>query len=112
MNSVKFKIKGYDEASNSLLISFASDTTNSQDPETYVAYAFQPLTMWPDVTDIATLKKCIATAGMHHAQMQEAKEKFVLDTDRISSLKALVGQTHEFTVAELTATSTTPFDTV
>ena len=112
MNSIKFKIKSYDEANNSLVISFASDTTSSQDPETYTAYAFQPLTMWPDVTDITALKKCIATAGMHHAKMQEAKEKFVVDASRVASLKALVGQTHEFTVAELTATSTTPFDTV
>jgi len=68
--------------------------------------------MWPDVTNIEELKKNIATVGMHHAQMQEAKEKFVLDTNRIASLKALVGQTYEFTVAELTATSTTPFATV
>ena len=113
MNSVKFKIKGYDEASNSLLISFASDATKSQDPETYTAYAFQPLTMWPDVTDIVELKKCIAKAGLHHAQLQEAKEKFVADAARIAQLKALVGQTHEFTVAELTpAPSTTPFQTV
>lgn len=112
MNSVKFKVKGYEEGSNSLLISFASDTTDSADPETYTACAFQPLTMWPDITDIEQLKKSIATVGMHHAQMQEAREKFVLDTDRIANLKAMVGQTYEFTVAELTATSTTPFDTV
>jgi len=112
MNSVKFKIKSYDEATNSLVISFASDTTASQDPEAYTAYAFQPLTMWPDVTDIAELKKNLAKAGMHHAQMQEAKEKFVADPARVAEFKALVGQTHEFTVAELTVASTTPFDTV
>jgi hypothetical protein len=112
MNSVKFKIKSYDEATNSLVISFASDTTASQDPGAYTAYAFQPLTMWPDVTDIGQLKKNLAKAGMHHAQMQEAKEKFVADPARVAAFKALVGQTHEFTVAELTATSTTPLDTV
>jgi hypothetical protein len=114
MNIVKFKIKGYDEASNSLLISFASDSTNSQDPETYTAYAFQPLTMWPDITDVAELKKRIAMAGMYHAQMQETKEKFVADPARVNSLKALVGQTHEFNVADLTVApaSTTPFQTV
>ena len=113
MNSVKFKIKSYDEASNSLVVSFASDTTTSQDPEAYTAYAFQPLTMWPDVTDIEEIKKRLATVGMHHAQMQEAKEKFRADPTQVAALTALVGQTHEFTVAELTAAdSATPFDTV
>ena len=113
MNSVKFKIKSYDEANNSLVVSFASDTTASQDPEAYAAYAFQPLTMWPDVTDIEELKKRLGMAGMHHTQMQEAREKFVADPARVAALKDLVGQTHEFTVAELTATDNqTPFDTV
>lgn len=112
MNRIKFKINGYDEASHSLLVSFASDTTASQDPGKYAAYAFQPLTMWPDVTDIEELKKRLAAAGMHHAQMQEAKEKFVADPKRVASLKQLVGQTHEFAIDDLVARDTTPIDTV
>lgn len=112
MNSVKFHIKGYDEASNSLLISFASDTTANTDPAQYTAYAFQPLTMWPDVTDIEELKKRIAMAGMHHAEMQEAKEKFVADPQRVAALKGMVGQTHEFPVSALTNNPATPFQTV
>ena len=112
MNTVKFKIKSYDEDTNSLIISFASDTTANQDPEAYTAYAFQPLTMWPEITDITQLKKELARAGMYHAQQQEAKEKFVVDPTRIDQFKALVGQTHEFTVAELTTTFTTPLDMV
>jgi hypothetical protein len=113
MNKVKFKVTGYDAAAKSLLISFASDTTASQDPADYVTYAFQPLIMWPDVTDITELKKCIAQAGMYHVEMQEADEKFVVDDTRIAAIQALVGQTHEFTVAELTATDfNTPLATV
>jgi hypothetical protein len=112
MNSVKFKIKSYDEDTNSLVVSFASDTTASQDPEAYTAYAFQPLNMWPDLTDISEIKKQLAKAGMYHAQLQEAKEKFVADPVRIAAFKALVGQTHEFTVAELINNSTTPLDMV
>jgi len=113
MNKVKFKVTGYDEESKSLLISFASDTTASQDPADYTTYAFQPLTMWPDTTDIAELKKSIAQAGMYHVEMQEAEEKFVVDDTRVAAIRALVGQIHEFTVAELTATdSDTPLATV
>jgi hypothetical protein len=112
MDIVKFKIKSYEEDTNSLLISFASDTTANQDPEAYTAYAFQPLTMWPEVTDITQLKKELARAGMYHAQQQEARERFVADPERIAALKSLVGQTHEFTVAELTTTFITPLDMV
>jgi predicted metal-dependent HD superfamily phosphohydrolase len=115
MNNLKFKVKSFDEATNSLVISFASDTTASDDPDQYAAYAFQPLSMWPNVTDIEQLKKCIATAGMHHARIQEAKEKLVIDTERVAALQALVGETFEYTVAELAlppAESTTPFQTV
>lgn len=112
MNSIKFKIKGYDEASNSLLVSFASDTTASADPEQYTAYAFQPLTMWPDVTDIEEIKKRIAQAGIYQAQLQEAKEKFAADPQQAARFKQMVGQTHEFPVSALTTTPSTPFQTV
>ena len=112
MNSIKFKIKGYDEASNSLLVSFASDTTASTDPEQYTAYAFQPLTMWPDVTDMEEIKKRIAKAGVYQAQLQEAKEKFAADPQQAAKFKQMVGQTHEFTVAQLSDHDTTPIATV
>jgi hypothetical protein len=113
MDKVRIKISGYDEASHSLLVSFASDTTKSQDPADYPAYAFQPLTMWPDVTDPDEIKKRIAMAGMHHTQMQEAKEKFVADAQRVTALKAMVGQTQDFTVNELTVVAhDTPFQVV
>ena len=113
MDKVRIKIMGYDEASHSLLVCFASDTTKSQDPADYPAYAFQPLTMWPDVTDPNEIKKRIAMAGMHHAQMQEAKEKFVADPERINAFKAMAGQVQEFTVDELAGLDFhTPFATV
>jgi hypothetical protein len=112
MNSIKFKIKSYDEASNSLLISFASDTTASTDPEQYPAYAFQPATMWPDVAGIDELKKRIAMAGMYQAQTQEAKEKLAADPQQVAKFKELVGQTYEFTVAQLSDSSATPIATV
>jgi uncharacterized protein with von Willebrand factor type A (vWA) domain len=113
MNRVKMKITGYDEESHSLLVSFASDTTTSQDPATYPSYAFQPLTMWPDVTDVDELKKRIAVVGMYHVGSQEAMEKFVADAERVGALRALVGQTCDFSVDELTAPpNSTPLQVV
>jgi hypothetical protein len=95
MDKVRMKITGYDETSHSLLVSFASDTTKSQNPADYPSYAFQPLTMWPDVSDVNELKK------------------FVADPQRVNALKAMVGQTQEFTVNELTIVpNETPFQVV
>jgi hypothetical protein len=113
MDKVRMRIVGYDDISHSLVVCFASDTTKSQDPMDYPAYAFQPLTMWPDVTDPNEIKKRIAMAGMHHAQMQEAKENFIADQQRVNAFKQMVGQVHEFTVNELTVVAhETPFQVV
>jgi hypothetical protein len=114
MNSVNMKIVGYDEDSQSLLVSFASDVTRSQDPEQYPALAFQPITMWPDVTDMVEIKKRIAIAGMHHVERQKSKENFLSDPNRVAALKSLVGQSFTYPVADLIPSQTdpTPFATV
>lgn len=101
MNTLKMKITGYDEESNSLLVAFASDDTASQDPTAYPSYAYQPLTMWPNVTDIETLKKNIAVAGMWQAEQQAKKEAFISDPAKIDAYKALVGQEIEYPISEL-----------
>jgi hypothetical protein len=51
-------------------------------------------------------------AGMHHAKLQEAKEKLTANPQQVNQLKSMVGQTHEFPVADLTNNPTTPFQTV
>ena len=50
MQTVKVKIVGFEEESGSLLVKFASDTTQSNDPESYIAMAYQPALMWPEAT--------------------------------------------------------------
>lgn len=113
MEKVKMKITGYDDASNSLLVSFASDTTKSSNPEDYPSYAFQPLTMWPDISDPDEIKKRIAMAGVYHVALQEAEEKFASDPDRINALKSMVGQTYDFSTTDLTIPAhETPFQVV
>ena len=112
MNNVNVKIVGYDELSHSLLVSFASDATASQDPAAYPPAAFQPLSMWPDITDIEEIKKRIAIAGMHHAERQKNKEDFLADANKVTELKALVGQAFTYQVSDLVITETTPLATV
>lgn len=95
------KIVGFDEPSNSLLVSFASDETKSQNPEDYAALAFQPATMWPGVDDIAEIKKRIAISGMYNASVQANIEKLSADTVRIDAFKSLVGQSETYDTSTL-----------
>jgi hypothetical protein len=95
------KIKGYDEESHSLLVSFASDTTNSQDPDQYPSLSYQPYTMFPDVTDPTEIPKLIATAGVWQARQQKIKESFTANPEIENAYKNLVGQTLTFNVADL-----------
>lgn len=104
MNTLYMKIHAYDEHSHSLIVSFASDTTKSQNPDDYPQYAYQPLHMWPDISDPAEIKKRIAIAGMYHAEQQEREEKFVADPEKVQQYKNMVNTQVNFVVAELTVT--------
>ena len=98
------KIHAFEESSYSLLVSFASDTTKSQNPDDYPPYAFQPMNMWPDVNDPNEIKKRIAVAGMYHAEQQEREEKFVEDPTKVQQYTNMVGQESSYPVSELVQT--------
>ena len=106
MNKIKLKINGYDEESYSLLVSFASNETQSQDPTTYQSYAYQPMTMWPDVTDVNEIKKRLAQAGIYLAEQQKIKEQFKADQTKIDAYKAMVGEVLEFNISDITSPAT------
>jgi hypothetical protein len=101
MNTLYMKIHAYEESSKSLVVSFASDLTASKDPADYPAYAFQPLNMWPDVSDLEEIKKRIAVAGMYHAEQQAREEVFNADPIRIAQMKNLVGQLRSYAITDL-----------
>lgn len=108
MQILKMKIVGYEEESNSLLVSYASDTTASQDPADYQPYAYQPINMWPDIDDVEEIKKRIALSGIYLAEQQARKESFVADQAKIAAYKALVGQTIEYQTADLIGSTDAP----
>jgi len=108
MHTLYMKIHAFDEASYSLIVSFASDTTKSQNPDDYPSYAYQPMNMWPDVNDPAEIKKRIATAGMYHAEQQEREEKFIADPVKVAEYRAMVGQENSYPVSELIPPPTDP----
>jgi hypothetical protein len=102
MNKIKLKINGYEEESNSLLVSFASDETQSQDPASYQSFAYQPMTMWPDVTDLNEIKKRLAQAGIYLVDQQRIKEQFEADPSKVEAYKAMVGEVLEFNISDIT----------
>jgi hypothetical protein len=101
MKSIKMKIKGYDKESHSLLVSFASDQTYSQNPEDYQAFAFQTSEMWPEVTDIEQIKLELAKAGMSIVRQQIAKENIGGNPVRLIELQRLVGMSFEYNVSDI-----------
>ena len=102
MQTLKMKIHSYDDVSHSLVVSYASDETASSDPDAYTSYAYQPMTMWPDITDAQEIKKRLAHSGIYMAEQQKLKEQYVTDEARINALKALVGTVTEYSITELT----------
>ena len=101
MNTIYMKIQAFEETSYSLIVSFASDTTKSQNPDDYPHYAYQPMKMWPDVTDLAEIKKRIAVSGVYHAEQQELEEKFVADPAKVQSYRDMIGQENSYPVNDL-----------
>lgn len=96
------KIQGFDEQSNSLLVSFASDATQSQNPDDYPAYAYQPVNMWPDITDPAEIKRRIAMSGIYHAEQQERHEAFNANLAAQQQYRDMVGQETSYPLSDLT----------
>lgn len=103
MNTIKFKIKGYEEQSGSIIVSFSSDETETNNPENYPEFAMQPVREYPDITDIEVLKKKIAEQGIGLAQQAKLDEQAKSNTEMQNKWKALVGQTFEYNVADLYA---------
>jgi len=101
MNTLYMKIHAFEEQSYSLLVSFASDTTKSQNPDDYQPFAFQPMNMWPDVSDPEEIKKRIAVAGVYHAEQQEREEKFIADPTKVQQYQAMVGQENSYPMSAL-----------
>lgn len=101
MEYIRMKIVGFDEVSGSLLVSYASDTTRSQDPSSYPAYAYQPMKMWPDITDPELIKQKMAIAGISVVQNQTREEQFVEDPVKIEQYQTMVGIEVQYPISQL-----------
>jgi hypothetical protein len=98
MKKLFMKIVGYEEDSGSLLIKVASDETASQNPDDYVTLAYQPASMFPDVTDPAEVKKRVAIAAKYMAEQQKIAENLQNNPQRIEQFKNMVGSISEYDI--------------
>jgi hypothetical protein len=90
MSTIKVRVVEYDEASQALLVSFASDKTKSQNPADYPAYAMNALA-WGASADVEQIKLAIARVGVGIIEAQEAKEAAEADPTRNEAIMSLVG---------------------
>jgi hypothetical protein len=91
MSTIKVNVAGYDAESQSMLVSFASDKTRSQNPADYPTYAIQA-TAWGANADIERIKLAIAKVGVGVVQAQEAKEAAESNPLMNAAIMSLVGQ--------------------
>lgn len=100
-NTIFMKVTGYDDATHSMLVSFASDETNSQDPSDYTIHAFQTTNICPNETNIENIKRSIAQSGISIVKSHAAKESLIANTDHVSDLKLLIGQTFSYNISDI-----------
>lgn len=101
MNQVHVKIHSWDDDSKSLLISFASDTTASSNPDDYAVHAYQPHNFWPDVTTSDDLMLKIGQIGKAFCEDVVKKEAMQADSSLTSMYSNLAGTSQTFDVADL-----------
>ena len=105
MQYIRMKVVAFDESTYSLLCSFASDETQSHNPADYPAYAYQPMNMWPDISDPAIIKERIAYSGINIAENEAREEQFIADPAKIAEYRAMVGSVVEYPVQYLIDTA-------
>ena len=101
MQTVTVKIIDFEEESGSLICSFASDTTQSNNPDDYRSFAFQPVLMWPDASTTEEVMTELARCGMGMCQEFERQESLKSNSDKTNSYKNMVNQVKTFNVSDL-----------
>jgi len=108
MQYIKMKVVAFDESTSSLLCSFASDETKSNDPSDYPVYAYQPINMFPDINDPEIIKKRIALSGVGIVDNQVRQERFIDDPEKIQQYKSMVGSVVEYPASQLIESNNAP----
>jgi hypothetical protein len=100
MNKLKMKIIDWEPQSLSLIVKFTSDV-NSFEVDDARPLAFQPLTMFPGVTDIDEVLKRIAVSGIGICENEAIRENALKNASKLENFANLKDQTFEYDVSYL-----------
>lgn len=89
------RITGYDDESNSVIVSFSDNGTDFTR-----SFAYQP-TMYPDLTDPDEVLKRIAFSGISIIDQENTVKSFVGNEELVDQYRQRVGQELEFDVQQL-----------
>lgn len=107
MNKLKMKIVDWDQQSMSLIIKFSSDV-NSFEVDDAVALAYQPLNMFPGITDTDELLKRLAVSGIDLCEREVRRENALKNVSTLITFENLKGQEFEYDVNYLLNMHRTP----
>ena len=85
MSKLYYKIHEYDTGNNIFLISFASDTTKSSNPDDYAKHYISPNQTWPNANTADDLLQCIIEMCKYTVEIQESNES-VSNQDELLNL--------------------------
>lgn len=74
MTTIYTKIHRYEKETDSLIVSFASDETESPNPNDYPPVAVQPSIQFPGITDVAEVHKKLSEIGQSIVVRQKTLE--------------------------------------
>jgi hypothetical protein len=111
MNIVKVKIHEYDEETKSLIVSFASDGTASQNPDDYSKLSYN-LSLFDENDTIDDIKIKLAQSGLAIIRQQIQEEKSFKDPTKIDHLKTLVGSSFDIPVFMADKVTTEKYEVV
>lgn len=97
------KIHSFDEESESLIVSYASDETESRNPSDYRSIAIQPRLLWPNVNDATELKKNLAQLGVAEVLEQKKIEDAAKVPINVTLFKSLISdKSFSYNIEEIT----------
>jgi len=101
MNTITIKVIAWENDGQSLICKYASDETNSSNPDDYPPYAFQPKMMWPHATTAEAVMEEAARAGISICENIKAEEDLARDAAQLGIYESLVGTEQTYPANDL-----------
>lgn len=109
MKKIKMKIVEWDDSTMNLVVKFSSDDLSKPiDEQTPLCY--QPLTMFPNISNVDEIIKRLAVSGIHICEIEKIKEDAANNQNLKNSFKELKDKEFEFDVDFLSKLNQPSYD--